>query len=202
MRHLRWLTLIVLICLLIAAAVGVKTYRYIYPYGARPACLPNVLQALQSYSLEHGGGFPNTTTQAPLEALRALYPRYLVDWRPLAGLSGDQELLEHQMTGNLRLTEAASSWVYWPGLRSDDKPDIAIIWERRSGLRFNGSRAHGHEVGFIGGYTRQVADGKWSAFLQDQQGLRETAIAKRKSVGDHPATPGFTNSPPNVRGSR
>jgi len=198
MRHLRWPTLVVLICLLMVASIGLGTYHYIYPYGARPACLPNVLQALRSYSLEHGGSFPNAT-KAPLEALRGLYPRYLVDCRPLAGLSGDQELLEHQIAGNSQITEAASSWVYWPGLRSDDNPDIAIIWERKPGLRFNGSRAHGHEVGFIGGHMRQVADSAWNAFLKAQQELREAAVDGRTSGRNRAKTLSLTNSPPSAK---
>jgi hypothetical protein len=107
----------------------------------------------------------------------------LSDWRPLAGLSGDVKLLKTQISQGRKITETASSWVYWPGLRSDDNPEIALIWERRSGLRFNGSRAHGREVGFVGGYMRQVPDQEWDSFLQKQQQLRQNALTRRKGTG-------------------
>ena len=45
--------------LLLFVALIFSVYRYHYPYGARPACLPVLLGALRSYSLEHEGFFPN-----------------------------------------------------------------------------------------------------------------------------------------------
>lgn len=156
------------------------TYRHRYPYGARPACLPVLLAALQSYSDKHGGAFPNEG-KGPLEALMMLYPDQLADCEPIAGLSGDRKLLKKQIADGSPISEAASSWVYWPGLRSDDDPEIALIWERRSGLRFNGSRAYGHEVGFVGGYMRQISDVAWQSFLKDQERLRQEAMTKRRA---------------------
>jgi len=165
--------------LLVLAGVAVLFYHHHYPYGARPACLPVLLEALRSYSLENGGAFPDSRTE-PLEALRMLYPKHLPDCQPIAGLSGDRELLKKHIADGSKLDEAASSWVYWPGLRFDDNPDMALIWERKPGLRFNGSRAQGHEVGFIGGYIRQVPDAQWETFLKEQEQMREKAIKDRK----------------------
>ena len=165
--------------------VVLAAYRYYYPYGMRPACLPVFLGALGSYALEHEGFFPNGG-RAPLEALRELYPRYLPDCTPVAGLSGDIKLLKAQVLGTSRITTNASSWVYWPGLRSDDDEQIALFWERESGVRFNGSRARGREVGFVNGTFRQVLDDQWPAFLRAQEALREKAIRSRS--GDRAAS--------------
>ena len=169
------------------AAVVFAVYRYRYPYGTRPACLPLFLGALKSYSIEHGGFFPNNGKE-PLEALRELYPKYLPDCEPLAGLSGNRKLLKEQISEKAKITERASSWVYWPGLRSDDDEHIALFWERRSGVRFNGSRAEGREVGFVNGVFRQVPDDRWPDFLKDQESLRGKAIKSRHGEKRLPPT--------------
>jgi hypothetical protein len=166
------------VTLLLLVAVIVSLYRFYYPYGARPACLPVLLEALRSYSLEHDGFFPNDERE-PLEALRKLHPRYLPDCEPLAGLSGNRELLKKEISSGAKITEDASSWVYWPGLRSDDGDHIALVWERRTVLRFNGSRARGHEVGLVRGDMQQVPDDRWADFLMDQERSREKAIKAR-----------------------
>lgn len=158
---------------------GYAAYTYYYPYGARPASLPLMLAALGDYGHQNSGSFPDARGE-PLDSLRLLCPRYLPESEPLAGLSGNIKLLRKQVIGNFRITADASSWVYWPGLKTDDNPDIALIWERVSGVRFNGSRAHGHEVGFVGGYMRQVPDAEWEAFLKEQERLRKEAISKRE----------------------
>jgi hypothetical protein len=183
MTNAYWRAFVSLLLILLFAGAAVLAYRYNYPYGARPACLPNVLEALRAYSADNGGAFPNSATD-PLEALRKLFPKYLAAPEPLAGLSGDRQLLRKQMAEGSGITEKASSWVYWPDLRSDDNPDIALVWERQPGLRFNGSRAGGHEVGFIGGYMKQVPDLGWEAFLREQEELRHKAIASRRGKTD------------------
>jgi hypothetical protein len=47
------------VSLLFVLVVVLAAYRYYYPYGMRPACLPVFLGALRSYALEHDGFFPN-----------------------------------------------------------------------------------------------------------------------------------------------
>ncbi len=184
-QRLRAPVAIASVSLLLVLVVVLAAYRYYYPYGMRPACLPVFLGALRSYALEHDGFFPNGGG-APLEALRELSPRYLADCEPLAGLSGNIKLLKAQVRGTSRITTNASSWVYWPGLRSDDDEQIALFWERESGVRFNGSRARGREVGFVNGTFRQVLDDQWPDFLRDQEKLREKAFRSRN--GDRTAS--------------
>jgi hypothetical protein len=170
----------VFLLLLVAGAEVGLLHHYNYPYGGKSACLPIMLNVLGLYASDHGGAFPNGGA-GPREALSKLRSDYLPDYSYLAGLSGDRGLLEKQINGGLEITEDACSWVYWPGLRSDDNPDIALLWERRSGLAYNGARLHGHAVGFIGGYMHQVRDEDWEAFLKNQAQLREKAISERKT---------------------
>ncbi len=187
-------TLRLFVSVLVLAIILYAAYRYNYPYGSRPACLPVMLGSLNSYANANGGAFPNTGA-TPLEALRVLHPDYLYNPEPLAGLSGNKNLLRKQISAGSPLTEEASSWVYWPGLRADDNPDIAVIWERKSGLRFNGSRAHGREVGFVGGYMRQIPDASWDVFVRDQERLRKEAISARNSKTNGDAPTKTTNAP-------
>jgi hypothetical protein len=160
-------------------AVAIAVYRFQYPYGARPCCLPCVLEVLREFAAANNGNFP--TGQNPQTALLKLYPNYLADWHLLAGISGNRELLQHEMSTGAEISQSASSWVYWPGFKLDDNPEIAIIWERKAGLRFNGKRGGGHAVGFIGGNNRQVPDDAWNTFLKEQETLRQEALRGRKN---------------------
>jgi hypothetical protein len=184
-QRLRAPIVIASVALLFFVVVVLASYRYYYPYGMRPACLQVLLGALRSYSLEHDGFFPNGGG-APPEALRELYPRYLADCTPLAGLSGNTKLLKAQVLGTSPITTNASSWVYWPGLRSADDEHIALFWERESGVRFNGSLARGREVGYLDGTFRQVLDDQWADFIRDQEKLREKVLSSRN--GDRNAS--------------
>lgn len=181
-RSLR-IALFLTLALVVLGVCGGLLYRYKYPYGARPACLPVLLAALESYSSANGGNYPNDSD--PLQALSKLHPVWLPDPRPLAGLSGDLDLLKTQIRDGSPMTFPASSWVYWPGLRSDDNPQIAIVWEMRSGVSYNGSRASGREVGFIGGSMRRVRDADWDAFTKDQARLRQEMNDRRNSTASH-----------------
>jgi len=140
-----------------------------------------MLQALRTYAASNDGSFPNGPGN-PVDALRDLYPTYLPDPVPLAGLSGSKKLLREQVTRSLNISEPACSWVYWPGLDINDNAEIAILWEREPGLAFNGRREPGHAVGFIGGNCRQISDAKWQKFLSDQAALREAALGKHRSA--------------------
>ncbi len=169
--------LLAVVCVAAVLGGGVY-YMYCYPYGLRPAYLPSMLAALRDYAGANGGAFP-AGDNGPLEALRKLYPAYMPNSHLLAGLSGDRKLINMVLKSGERLPEAASSWVYWPGLTLDDDENIAIIWESRSGLLFNGKRSYGHAVGYIRGNLYQVPDSEWPAFLTRQDGLRR-AVARHR----------------------
>lgn len=153
------------------ASAFVAGFRWYHPYGARPACMPCVLAALQQYAREHERKFPDTDG-TPLDALRLIYPRYLTDGRLLAGISGNRKMVEFALRDQARITEEMSSWTYWPGLGMDDNPEMAVIWEKRPGIGFNGKRANGYCVGFVNGSFRQIPEHRWVDFLETQSKLR------------------------------
>lgn len=157
-----------------------ETYRFVFPFGPRPCCLPVVMQALRDYAEDHNGYFPQGGRN-PREALLKLYPVYLNDARLLAGLSGDRKLLKQQMLAGIEISEDASSWVYWPGFRTDDPPELAVIWERASGVDAISGRASpgSHAVGFADGRCEQVSRNRWFEFLREQELLRRRILENR-----------------------
>ena len=161
-----------ILAVLIGLTVG--AYRLVYPYGERPCCLPCTLEALREFAAGNSGNFPKVGTNS-MESLLELYPKYLVDRTLLAGISGNRKLLEQEILTGAEITDDASSWAYWPGFGLDDDPEIAIIWERKAGLGFDGRRSFGHAVGFISGEHRQVPDVAWESFLKQQDTLRQNA---------------------------
>jgi hypothetical protein len=178
MTRFRFSIYCIVAILLLPVAILFVVHRYNYPYGERPACMPVLLATSRSYSLDHGGYFPNSGDN-PLESLSLLYSRYLPDGEPIAGLTGDKKLLKRQLSKGVKIDETASSWVYWPGFKSEDDPDLAMVWERQSGVQFNGSRGHGREAGFADGSMRQIADRDWSEFLTHQKQIRQRILTTR-----------------------
>jgi hypothetical protein len=153
-------------------------WRWKYPCGVRTAFMPCTLAALRSFAVSNDGEFP-TGKATSLECLALLYPDYL-DADFLSGLSGDRKQAKSALTSAGRLNDKLSSWVYWPGFRIDDDPKLAIIWEKRSGLGFNGKRSAGHCVGFVNNEMRQIPDDKWDAFILAQEILRNRTISERR----------------------
>jgi hypothetical protein len=167
------LGLLVLICF--------SFHRSHYPFGERPCCLPCTLECLREYAAVHKGCFPDG--HSPQNALSKLYFEGFISADLLAGISGDIKLAERELSSKSDISDEASSWVYWPGFRDTDDPKIAIIWERRSGFRFDGKRIPGgHAVGFIDGINRVISDSDWDEFLREQKSLREQAQENRKSM--------------------
>lgn len=160
-------------------------YRHAYPYGPRPAALPIIVNALRVYALDHGQSFPNANWDA-YPSLELLHPNYLSAGY-LAGLSKDRAETERELLNGGHLTASNCSLVYFPGLHATDDPSIALIWERQTGIGFNGRSRPGRAVGFVSGEVNQVPDAQWEQFLTRQSLLRESASQSR------------TNSPPSSR---
>ena len=171
-RNRAWIVTCGVVTALLLACYAV--YRYQYPYGCRSAYLPVVLQALRSYGADHGGRFPNGERESQ-SALFLLYPDYLVNARFLAGLTGNRSAIERECVSTQGSSGSSSTWVYWPGFTLNDSPKLAIIWERRAGVRFNGKRGSGHAVGFLDGTVRQVPQEAWQSFVNEQTTLRRQA---------------------------
>lgn len=163
------------VLLLATAFCGYVAYRWVYPYGARPCCLPCVLQSLRSYADQNQENFPDNV-ENPLDALRKLYPDFLKDGRLLAGISGDRKKTKENLISSKPLNQEVCSWIYWSGFSITNDPSIAILWEREEGISFNGKRAPGRAVGFLNGTTRQIPAEQWDAFLRDQEKLRKATL--------------------------
>jgi len=133
---------------------------------------------LREYAAVHKGCFPDG--RSPQNALSKLYFEGFITADLLAGISGDIKLAERELSAKSDVSEKASSWVYWPGFRDTDDPKIAIIWESRSGFRFDGKRIPGgHAVGFIDGNNRVISDSDWEQFTNKQWILRQDAMKSR-----------------------
>lgn len=169
-------TLCVWVCLLVAAFA---IYRYHYPYGFPAGKLSTFRLVLEFYAENNDGWYPRGM-QTSLQDLQLLYPDY--DSAGLAGLSGSERRTMKLLENGKPLDERASSWVYWPGFRSDDDPNVAIIWEKQEGLFITGARADGHAVGFAGGGYGQISSSEWSEFLYQQEIMRKQILESRSET--------------------
>jgi hypothetical protein len=154
---------------------GYAAWRWNYPYGARSCALPCTMGALEDYANHHGGWYPKGGTN-PIHSLQALYPNLEPE---LAGISGDRNEVVRRLRVGLVLDESVSSWQYFPGLRRDDDPRTALIWEKRQGVAANGRRIDGHAVGFVDGSFRQVKSEGWGVFVSNQNALRGSILSTR-----------------------
>jgi hypothetical protein len=160
--------------------IGFCFHRFHYPFGERPCCLPCTLESLREYAGAHEGNFPGGYSSQ--NALSKLYFESFISAHLLAGISGDIKLAERELSSKSDISDEASSWVYWPGFQITDDPKIAIIWEKRAGLRFDGKRiSGGHIVGFIEGSSRVISDSDWDQFLREQKTLRQQIHENSKS---------------------
>ncbi len=170
------------LAVLVGGIYGV--WKWQYPYGVRTCRVRCISSDLQGYAVAHWDRFPDGEP-TPLRSLQKLYGETTIDYPPLlAGLSGNEASMEARLKAGQPLDDSVSSWIYWPGFKSDDDPDLAILWERKSGLRWNAKRSSdrdGHSVVFAGGYHRYVAGAEWSDFTNKQAALRSTILATRST---------------------
>jgi hypothetical protein len=173
------------LCLAGLCLVGIiwGWFRWQYPYGVRTCCLPCMNHAMYLYASDHDGWYPKGG-KTPLESLRVLAAdeqnrNYIGYLDLLAGISGNREETCKRFFAGMPIDETISSWVYFPGFRKDDDERLAIIWERQEGIRFNGSRADGHAVGFADVHHEQIPQARWPTFLKEQEALRQAILAKR-----------------------
>lgn len=154
----------------------IKTYYY--PHGIRTAWLQVVQSALLNYALEHGGWLPDKEQDGPA-SLQLLTPRFLSEPDFLAGLTGDVETARQVCSTNGSLTTQHCTWVYRVGLRNDDDPRLAILWERSLGYRWNGMRSAAHTVAFLDGSILSVPTNRWDNFVSEQDRLFKEALIRR-----------------------
>jgi hypothetical protein len=68
-------------------------------------------------------------------------------------------------------------WNYVEGLRSDDRPDLGIFWDKE-GLGHNGERLSdgGHIVMFVSGFSKYIPAEEWGELLVTQSALRAARL--------------------------
>ena len=157
-----------------AVVFGIIVYQKAnYPYGRRPCAMRCTEQALFNYAYDHDGWFPNSE-KGPHDALQKLYPGYLPRGDELAGVSGNiNEVIETLARGQ-SLTSELCSWHYVRGLRTNDHPSLALLWESRSGVFGNGRRCPNgsRPVLLLNANITNVAEKDWPEFLKEQESLR------------------------------
>jgi len=164
----------------VMTVVGVSLYRKsVYPHGHRPAALLSMYMDLRNYAAEHDGNFP-VSTKGGLDALQQLYPQYATGIE-LAGISGDGEATVAALSHGSPLDPSLTSWVYAQGLRVDDDPDLALLWESKGGLSPNGRRNEfgGHAVVLVGSDITNVPAMDWDNYLKEQEQRRNAVQSKR-----------------------
>jgi hypothetical protein len=173
-----------LIFLSVAAVAAGMLFKWTWPFGVRSCYLPCMLKALQMYSPDHAGQFPNNE-QGNSDSLIALYPKYMPNAEFLAGLSGPRSEVRAILENSRGSIKQHTSWVYISGLEDGFQySDCAILWDQKPNLLFNGRRAStkGHAVGFAGGHHEFIPASLWENFLQTQAVHRASLLKKRKDA--------------------
>ncbi len=189
MKRLGLLALVLLIVGVLAFE-GISRYRkYLYPYGQRGGgvSLPGLFGTFLVYAGDHGGWFPRSD-KGPYDALRQLEP-YCVNGVELAGVTGNADAVSNALRSGKSLDASLTSWVYVPGFRRDDPEDLAMVWESKPGVYWNGKRNNfgGRAVLLVGGNITNVPAADWTGFLKQQEELRRAVQSGRTAP---------TNTPP------
>ena len=148
------------------------------PFGSREAFLRVVDSALQNYAYDHNGYFPDKDD--PFTSLKELYPDYSGSGVELAGLSGSIAAVTNALQSGRSISNL-TSWMYVPGLHTNDDPNLAILWETRPGMSHNGRFINdgSRPVLLLGQDVVAIAAKDWSVFLEQQQQMRQHAQKAR-----------------------
>lgn len=168
------------------------------PYGSREPAIFLMDSALRTYAEEHSGRFPSGGDQ--FSALAQLYPEYCCPGRELAGLSGDIQKTTNALQHGRSISNF-TSWVYVPGLRLDDDPKLAILWESKPARLklFGKSLGLTRPALLLSREITNVPASQWPEFLKYQGDVLAATLAKRSSVinAEHNTikAPGSTTKP-------
>lgn len=168
--------------LLSLAAVGFAWYHYTFPYGKSHSCIKQIGLALVMYADDNDGWFPSGE-ETPEASLSLLYGD-LLNIYLLAGKTTSPAMAQQAIDEHGRLGPESCGWHYVEGLRADDDPEIAVVWDK-VGLGHNGQRlkSGGHEVLFVDRWSRYISGAQWEEFLARQKELlAERASATTQSV--------------------
>ncbi len=147
---------------------------------SRGPFMPLMDADLHTYASDHGGWFPNDTDQS--KALAKLYPGYSYGVE-LAGLSGNIQQVTNALWKGISISNL-TSWTYVSGLRVDDDPQLAILWEVKPGLTTDGYSGPPGErlVLLLSSDITNVPAANWENFLKKQEQLRKAVQSSRKTL--------------------
>jgi len=170
--------------LMIIALVDYGWYQHTFPYGRSHSCIKQIGLALAIYAEENNGWFPSGG-ETPEASLSLLYGD-LLNIYPLAGKTIPPAVAQQAMDEQGHLGPETCDWHYVEGLRDDDNPEIAVIWDK-VGLGHNGQRlkSGGHEVLFVNRSSNFIPGDEWAEFLSEQQRL----LAARNAITNQPFAP-------------
>jgi hypothetical protein len=166
------------VALLSIAIGGVYSwYRQTYPLGRSHCCDKQLITVLFNYADRHDGQFPagGATPEASLSKVHLENDAgcaYL-----LCGKTGSESAAQAILDRGNLLGPKTCGWNYVAGLRSDDRPDLALFWDKE-GLGHNGERLPdgGHIVMFVSGFSKYIPAAEWKEFLVTQSALRAARL--------------------------
>ena len=175
-----WLRRIALVFLILLSGFGLlfggaHVYmRWKYPYGWSHCCDKGLMLSLYQYAEDHGGAYP-AGEATPEASLSLLYPKY-ADANLLRGKIVPEDVVQAVLDRGERLGPDTCGWHYVEGLRRDDDPRLAIVWDK-VGLGHNGERNSdgGRTVQFVH-FHEYIPGAKWAEFVREQERL----LAERK----------------------
>jgi hypothetical protein len=161
----------IVVCVLLAVVVLLRSLLPSYPYGWSHCCLKALGLALLQYAQEHDGHFP-AGAESP-EASLSLLARghYDIDAETLRGKTVPVEEARSILERGGLLGPDSCGWHYVEGLTVSDDPGLALVWDK-VGLGHNGQDiGGGHSVLFLDGHEEVIAASDWPDFLKRQDEL-------------------------------
>lgn len=173
------LLLLLVAAVAVLAVVGRLGHRYLFPYGYTHACSKYLAISFRLYANDHGGWFPHGESSP--EASLGLLAKHDPTTVYLLGGKHIPSSVAAQAFTNGTFGPEMCGWHYVEGLHVDDDPDVAVAWDKVTGLGHNGERRRGfmHEVVFLGGYTEFITKSAWTEFVNKQKEKLERVIASR-----------------------
>jgi hypothetical protein len=171
----------ILSVLIIAIIVLLETRRWnAYPYGNRVSFMRVTATELMNYASRHDGWFPSGKDE--YSGLAQLWPGSPCG-PELAGLSGDIAAVTNALQVGRSLSNV-TSWHYVPGLKNDDNPGLAILWESKFGLSEGGKRIPQmtRSVLLVDYRITNILDTAWPTFLKDQEQLWSISFIKHRDA--------------------
>jgi hypothetical protein len=176
------LLLILAAILGLTVAGGWAWYCYTFPYGFNHCCSKQLGMSLKIFASDNNGWYPlgGKTPEASLSLVCTNDPTMLYVVR---GKSVSLKAAQQTWDRDGVLNPEACGWHYIEGLREGDDPEIAVAWDKVTGLGHDGERRKNlaHEVVFLDASTHFIPKTGWTQFVAEQKQKLEEVMASRQS---------------------